>query len=746
MNLQFIHPGVLFGLLACAIPIIIHLLFKRRFKRLPWAAMKFLLAAYKKTKTNLLIEHLLLLLLRILLIILLVFVFARPVARLGALIPLERSTENFVIVLDNSYSMGLREANISPFEKSKRQGRAIFARAQQNDTITLLTMNEQPRVLLSFESLSSENRKAEILQKFESIQISDMATDVTLSLEMLKEVVQRKEYLNKNVFIISDFQKNAWQKALTNSAIMENMRIIQEKTLAVTFIDVGVPQGSNLGISQLEVDGVVGVGQAARFVATVQNFGSRNYNNVAIDFYVDGNKSKSERISIKANEQQKVIFYYTFLTTGNHHIMAELTADFLPTDNRRYLSFDVIDNIRTLIIDGDPQEGLFESESDYLVAAIGHSEGLVQVHKVDINALAPNLQFRDFDVIVLANLQTFDNEERFIELEEFVNKGGGVFIWLGEKVPFQYYNQELYKDGLGILPGEIVGAPIGRADDKDEKTVFNLDKIDDKHRLWRYFNAHKRLMEDLRQVIIYRFFPVKIDREFADANKAEVQVLAAFNDPIQYPFLVERRMGNGKVILATTTADREWNSFHSDQFAHVFLIMVYEVIQYLVASPLEEQNLEIGQPILLDFDYFVQDASLTDPDGGNTVLSIQHPQKNAEVAQQAQSRIDYRDNIKAGIYTLRISSPQRPQQSEADKLHFAVNVNAKEGNIATITAQQLLKRLKPFQIKYLKDLDKQQSSQAGSKHFEYWKPLLLILALLALLESFLAMRFGRYEA
>ncbi len=74
--MNFIHPGLLIGFAACAIPIIIHLLFRRRFQRLKWAAMKFLLAAYKKTKTTLLIEHILLLLLRILMIAVLVLIFA----------------------------------------------------------------------------------------------------------------------------------------------------------------------------------------------------------------------------------------------------------------------------------------------------------------------------------------------------------------------------------------------------------------------------------------------------------------------------------------------------------------------------------------------------------------------------------------------------------------------------------------------------------------------------------------------
>ncbi|MBM3335798.1 BatA domain-containing protein, partial [Candidatus Sumerlaeota bacterium] len=41
-GLTFVHPIMLWGLLAGAIPIIIHLLNRRRYRPMPWAAMRFL--------------------------------------------------------------------------------------------------------------------------------------------------------------------------------------------------------------------------------------------------------------------------------------------------------------------------------------------------------------------------------------------------------------------------------------------------------------------------------------------------------------------------------------------------------------------------------------------------------------------------------------------------------------------------------------------------------------------------------
>jgi len=60
----FFNPALLWFALGGAIPIIIHLLHRQKFKRVRWAAMEFLLNALKKTRRRMQLENLLLLLLR----------------------------------------------------------------------------------------------------------------------------------------------------------------------------------------------------------------------------------------------------------------------------------------------------------------------------------------------------------------------------------------------------------------------------------------------------------------------------------------------------------------------------------------------------------------------------------------------------------------------------------------------------------------------------------------------------------
>lgn len=735
MNWNFVHPGLLYGFLACAIPIIIHLIFRKRYQKVRWAAMQFLLAAYKQTKTSLLLENLLLLLLRILVIFFLVLAFARPIARETPLLSTTQAKESFLLVLDNSYSMGVRTSNISPFENAKKQARAIIEKANKNDTISLVVMNETSDQVLSFVSIASEKKRHEILQQMEEIALSELGTDVESAMDILKSMTKQTEYTNKHVFILSDFQKNAWQNACQKNSFLEIVKEIRSQVNSFQFIDSSIPNAQNLGIVKLQSDGVVSLGERSRFTVVVRNYSNKNYDDVAVHLSVNGQKQKTEYISLTPQQEGQVSFYPNFLNTGSHYVTVEIDPDELPTDNKRHICFDVVPNIKVLVIDGEPKEASFESESDYLMAALGYTpQGLIKTTKVNIGELSPSVRFKDFDVVFLANLQSFDSENRFSELETFLNKGGGVFISLGNKISHEYYNEEFNKTGKEIFPGEIIGLPIGNTSEK-EKTLFSLDEIQN-HSAWKFFYENRRLLGDLKQCLVFKFFPVRVDAE--DEN---VRILARYNSPGNYPAFLERKLGRGKLLLFTSTLDREWTNFHTDQFGHVFVVMIHEFLQYLVSRP-EENNLSVRFPINKIYDFFVQNARMIPPKGESIRLQLQTLDKGSS------HKISYPDTQTSGIYTVELSVPPQIQEEKQDiktREYFAVNVLPQEGDINYMSKEELLGYFKNSDLKYEKDTETKSKSLAEKKDVEYWRQILILLILLSLAETLLAMLFGKYS-
>src|SRR5258708_24327590 len=100
------------GLLAVLLPILIHLLNKRKFRVVDWAAMEFLLDADKKNRRRIRLENLILLLLRCLAVLLIGLLLARPFIPTSLTAGILNATQyERIIGLDDSLSMQARAGN-----------------------------------------------------------------------------------------------------------------------------------------------------------------------------------------------------------------------------------------------------------------------------------------------------------------------------------------------------------------------------------------------------------------------------------------------------------------------------------------------------------------------------------------------------------------------------------------------------------------------------------------------------------
>ena len=132
---------MLWGLAAGAIPIVIHLLHRRRFQTVPWAAMRFLLAATKKQSRRIKLEQLLLLLIRTMIILLVALALSRPIAEtLGEYIQTE-GPRHRIIVIDATLSMGFTPNGNTRFERAKQLARQIVSSAKPGDAINLVRIS-----------------------------------------------------------------------------------------------------------------------------------------------------------------------------------------------------------------------------------------------------------------------------------------------------------------------------------------------------------------------------------------------------------------------------------------------------------------------------------------------------------------------------------------------------------------------------------------------------------------------------
>ena len=124
--MAFLNPLLLFGIIGIASPIIIHLLAKKKIKRVVWAAMRFLQHVVEKNQRRLTLEDVILLLLRCALLVLLAFALARPSFKKGGLAGFGDSNETAIIAIDNSASMSQNDGASSKFEQAQKAAEDVL--------------------------------------------------------------------------------------------------------------------------------------------------------------------------------------------------------------------------------------------------------------------------------------------------------------------------------------------------------------------------------------------------------------------------------------------------------------------------------------------------------------------------------------------------------------------------------------------------------------------------------------------
>ena len=123
--MQFLHPWFLAALSTLAIPVIIHLFYFRRFKKVYFSSVRFLKEVKDETSARSKLKNILVLIARLLAISLLVMAFAQPYVSKKAK---EKFAKNQIgVFIDNSYSMNAVSDEIPLLSLAKQRARTIVA-------------------------------------------------------------------------------------------------------------------------------------------------------------------------------------------------------------------------------------------------------------------------------------------------------------------------------------------------------------------------------------------------------------------------------------------------------------------------------------------------------------------------------------------------------------------------------------------------------------------------------------------
>ena len=470
--MSFLNPIMLAGLAAVSVPIIIHLLNRRKFRKVTWAAMRFLQNAIEQNQRRMRIEDMILLALRCLLLALLALALARPAILSDASAVFGQSKVTGVIILDNSMSMGMSDGTGTRFEKARRAAeQALDSMPAGSATAVLLASDVVQAVIPEPTFDLNLARKA-----LREAPLTDRATDIFPALGKAIDTLKDRLALRKEIYLVTDGQAAGWRQLTEIQRTLERTK----SEIKTHVILVNEHEERNLGVSDLRLaSGLSAVGQPLRFEAKVSNYGKEEVRSTRVGLSVNGETPSDEFTidALPAGATKSVTLFAKLRDEGFHSVAARIAEDRLPADDRRSLAVRAIREVKVLLVDGEPGSEARDSEVFFLknalvpVPADAAADYFIKTVSVTPSELS-QARLDDYDAVVLANVPDF-SDALVTALEGYVRRGGGLMVFPGARVNTAFYNEQLFQK-LKMLPAEF-GAIRGEAD-KDDAFVTLQEK------------------------------------------------------------------------------------------------------------------------------------------------------------------------------------------------------------------------------------------------------------------------------
>jgi hypothetical protein len=638
---------MLLGLAGLAIPILIHLLNRRRFEVVDWGAMQFLKIS-ETTRRRLLIEEILLMAMRMGIIGLMVLALAAPylispwlskfIATAGG-----RPNRDVVIVFDGSYSMGYTGGDQTPQERAKEFALKYLGELGPGDNVAILQAKQQVVKVLGDPTADLEKAR-EAVRKLPEPR---GGVNWPQALQTALEILRPSGRPIREVIVLSDGQRVGWcdSNNLLRWELMGQSLPDETTKPNVWIVNVNPDRATedppNWALTPLRASrAVASVGQRVRFRTSLQFTGQKTKEirpPYRFRLEIDGQPQEGNldfpRIDRQDASQLPLDnISFAFQTPGSHlvSVIVEpdgpkneqapgyVVKDELPGDNRQDIAIEVVQALPVLLVDGDTkltrERGTFWLQR--ALSPAGDPTPSILAKAVPIATFAPDDLRNNLDkdrpnsrprVLVLQNVARLSKEQQDA-VTTFLNEGGAVFVALGERVDANFYNEQLFKGGEGWLPVKLE-EKIGSERD-DEGAIHVL--------LTSFFHPALELFQKQKELTNVAF--PRRWRVAPPAKNSSSATIALLSD--NQPWLVEKSLGQGRVILSVVPFDESWRT----ELCRIpgFIPLSHELIYYLAGARATDFNVRPGQPLRYrpGRDETPAAVNVTGPDGEAKTLPV----------------------------------------------------------------------------------------------------------------------------
>jgi hypothetical protein len=640
MGFSLLAPLFLAGLVALAIPVIIHLTQKTKKEAIPFPSLMFLSRVPYKTTRRQQIRHWWLFLLRSAAIVILVVAFARPWLESDAIggLGLESARE-VVVMVDQSYSMAYGDR----WERARVAARGVVEGLGPEDHGTLVLFSDRTQVVQDHAGDGVALRAA-----IDAASVSAGVTRYVLPLQVAEQILFESQLPIREAVLITDFQRVGWEGEddiqLPQGAVLRRIDVTEGEPTNVAVTDVTLDRSYRSGRERVAV------------LARVVNQGQDSVSNAQITLSIDGEQTASQAISVGPNDSEVIRFPAFAMPQREVRGSVQIADDALPVDNSFRFVLSPGQSISVLVLE---HANAGRDESLYLTRALGI--GSEPPHTVNVRRVTA-FQPSDLDgrSVVILNDAPFPRGTGGRRLREFVNDGGGLLVVLGARSRTGSWPE----DASDLLPGAI-GVPVDRLADRGG----TLSVTDYDHPVFDVFSAPRS--GDFSEARYFRYRRVQDDGRAA--------VLARFDDG--NIALAELQVGNGKVLVWTSDLSNSWNDLPVQP---VFLPTIHQIVRHLARYAPQQPWFTAGP--VLDLSQYLA-TGVSDIDVAELAapmeLIVESPKGDREIRQVGNAP-EYLPLDQQGFYKVR-----RPEDSDPLGT-IAVNLDITESDLTRLDPEQLV--------------------------------------------------------
>lgn len=556
MGLGLVAPLFLAGLVAVAIPILVHLVRRDERTAFSFPSLMFLRAIPVREHRRRTIRHWWLLALRCLIVAWLCFAFAKPfIDRAANGLGSASDIRDRVVVLDRSLSM----QSASRWRDGVKMAKQAIDSLDAGDRGALLLFDHE--TLLAQELTADHGMLREALSE---AQAGDGNTDLIGAIARGGALLENSNAAIREIVVISDLQRTAVEPG-------EHPR----RAAGVEVVIRGVATGAEANASIAAVSlarKALGAGDAVELTSRIVNTGPLPIVDTTLAMDVNGQERERRILSLAPGESHDAVFRLVLAADELLPVRIHLSDDALQADNSFHLLVNGPTPIATLLVEersAAPNKGL------HLRHALGQGDS--PGFRIDSRFVS---QLRGSDIanadVIVIDDAPIPGGSLGDDLRRFLHSGGGLLIVAAGRTKGTWPGGE-----QGIVPGEL-GPPIRRSGSQMGSQMGRLARMNDLHPALAAFAGADSGDLSAAQISRYRRL----------TGVADNAVLARYDDG--NVALAERVVGHGRVLVVTTTLDPSWNTL---ALQPAYLPFLQETLKYLASHVPATHSVAVGETL-----------------------------------------------------------------------------------------------------------------------------------------------------